>query len=911
MLPAVPAEPLNYAIIDEVDNILIDEARTPLIISAGLGRRSDDVPPSYAEGQTEHRPRRSLIDAATRSGEPGVYFEVKEKERTCHLTDEGIREAEELAGVESFYTAGNMEWPHLIDNALKAHHLYQRDSDYMVDARPENGEMASSSSTSSPAGSMIGRQWSDGLHQAVEAKHAATACKIKEETQTLATITLQNFFKLYKKLAGMTGTAMTEANEFWKIYKLDVIAIPTNRPLIRVNHADVVYRTEKEKWDAVVDEIERGPRDRPADPGRHHGRGQVARSSPSMLKRARHQARAAQRQAGERGREAEIVAQAGRIGGGHHRHEHGRPRHRHHPRRQPRDAWPGPSLKRQVRRRPASTCPRTTWKATVDEIEAKEKMKEEGRKVAEMGGLHIVGTERHEAAPDRQPAPRPGRPAGRPRLQPVLPVAQDDLMRIFAGEWVANVLTRLGMEEGEAIESRMVRRRIEAAQKKVEERNFDIRKNLLEYDEVMDHQRKRVYGFRQEILDGAQLARPMILDMIDEQIDAAVDRFLDDDYGAGELRRVRRQPARASSSRRATSARTTSTRPSRSARDKAIRHVPTVDPGGDRREPRPRTRTRRSGTGRSWPGRSNAAYGLKTRRTGPEEDRPRRTWPSTSLDQAEKAGRRRGPDRGQAVPRPRLGRRVAVRLGAGRSSGIKLTAEELAGQGRGRGQGAASCEQVRGAVPPEGRRVPGPGGDEPFMAEKATGGGRPAAVQPARGCTLGPDPASPDVRAERPDRGGLPHRVAGQAARDAAGDQPPRRTRRPTRPRSTPSWTRPFSGTRAAEAEDAKELADWIEADARGRRRPGEADRQAGRDGPARSLWNAFDDRYRPEMHRMERSLVLDQLDRTWKNHLLTMDHLRIGRRPAGLRPGGPEDGVQAGGHEGVRRRCGRACTTG
>src|SRR5262249_14459428 len=187
--------------------------------------------------------------------EPGRFYEVKEKEHTCHLTDEGVRKAEELASVESFYTAGNMEWPHLIDNGLKAHNLYKRDKQYAVMRHPETHEMSIIIIDEFTGRLMIGRQWSDGLHQAVEAKHARDGVQIKQETQTLATITLQNFFKLYNKLAGMTGTAMTEANEFWKIYHLDVTATPTNKPLVRKNFSDFVYRYEKEKWDAVVEEV--------------------------------------------------------------------------------------------------------------------------------------------------------------------------------------------------------------------------------------------------------------------------------------------------------------------------------------------------------------------------------------------------------------------------------------------------------------------------------------------------------------------------------------------------------------------------------------------------------------------------------------------------------------------------------
>ena len=238
---------LNYAIIDEVDNILIDEARTPLIIS---GQAFSDVR-RYTKANEV-----AVQLTELQKGEANKYYEIKEKEHTCHLTDEGIRKAEELAGVESFYTAGNMEWPHLIDNALKAHHLYKKDKKYAVMRHPETNDLSIIIIDEFTGRLMIGRQWSDGLHQAVEAKHAREGVKIKEETQTLATVTLQNFFKLYKKLAGMTGTAQTEADEFWKIYKLEVISIPTNKPLIRVNHPDMIYRSEKEKWTAAVDEIE-------------------------------------------------------------------------------------------------------------------------------------------------------------------------------------------------------------------------------------------------------------------------------------------------------------------------------------------------------------------------------------------------------------------------------------------------------------------------------------------------------------------------------------------------------------------------------------------------------------------------------------------------------------------------------
>src|SRR5438067_9088138 len=295
---------LNFAIIDEVDNILIDEARTPLIISG----------PAF----TDIRRYAQSNDIAVQLGElqkrePGLYFEVKEKEHTCHLTDDGIHKAEELAGVESFYTAGNMDWPHMIDNALKAQHLYKKDKNYVVMRHPETNEMSIIIVDEFTGRLMIGRQWSDGLHQAVEAKHAREGVKIKEETQTLATITLQNYFRMYKKLAGMTGTAMTEANEFWKIYKLDVIAIPTNMVMRRVNSPDLVYRTDKEKWDAIMKELEEIH-----NSGRPIlvGTTDVAKSEKlaALLKRRGIKFELLNAKPENVAREADIVAQAGRKG---------------------------------------------------------------------------------------------------------------------------------------------------------------------------------------------------------------------------------------------------------------------------------------------------------------------------------------------------------------------------------------------------------------------------------------------------------------------------------------------------------------------------------------------------------------------------------------------------------------------
>ncbi|MCC6491646.1 MAG: SEC-C domain-containing protein, partial [Pirellulales bacterium] len=415
---------------------------------------------------------------------------------------------------------------------------------------------------------MEGRQWSDGLHQAVEAKEGV---QVKEENQTLATITLQNFFKLYRKICGMTGTALTEAGEFWKIYKLDVVGVPPNKPLQRLEHPDVIYRTEREKYIAIAEEIERLnrhttvelkngeyfigklkgedqgavtleldetrkietiSRDRIAriqSPGRPILVGTVSiekseRLSNLLDKRGvKHEVLNAKHHK----REAEIVAQAGRLGAvtiatnmagrGTDIILGGNPETM---------AWAQLQDKYPTR----LEVPKDEWETLVTQIERREKMKEEGQQVKTLGGLHIVGTERHESRRiDLQLRGRCGR-QGDPGSSRFYLSLEDDLMRIFAGEWVKNVLTRLGMQEGEAIESRMVSRRIEGAQKKGEERNFEIRKNLLEYDEVMDEQRKRVYGYRQRILDGDN-CRDLVVQMIADQVNQAMLVFLDSDYG--------------------------------------------------------------------------------------------------------------------------------------------------------------------------------------------------------------------------------------------------------------------------------------------------------------------------------------------------------------------------------------------
>jgi preprotein translocase subunit SecA len=539
--------PLNYAVIDEVDNILIDEARTPLIIS---GPAYND-PRKYAEA-----------DRIARQLKKDTHFTVDEKGHSAHLTDDGVREAEKLAGVESFYTAGNMDWPHLIDNSLKAHHLYKRDVNYVV----KEGRVIIVDEFTGRL--MEGRQWSDGLHQAVEAKEGV---KIKEETQTLATITLQNFFKLYKKLSGMTGTAMTEAGEFWKIYQLDVVAIPTNKPLQRVESADLIYRSEPEKYAAMAEEIEQlnkwdtlyltddtllrgtitGETDESVDitpegkknketvsknkVGDVQRRGRPILVGTVSIEKSERLAALLDRRgikhevlnAKQHKREAEIVAQAGRKGAvtiatnmagrGTDIVLGGNPETM---------AWALLQDTYETR----LDVPDEEWDALVEKIRTDEDMQAQGDEIRDLGGLHIIGTERHEARRiDLQLRGRSGR-QGDPGSSRFYLSLEDDLMRIFAGEWVRNVLTRLGMKEGEAIESKMVSRRIEGAQKKVEERNFEVRKNLLEYDEVMDEQRKRVYGYRQNILDGAN-CRDLILEMIDDQIERQLDEYLEPEFG--------------------------------------------------------------------------------------------------------------------------------------------------------------------------------------------------------------------------------------------------------------------------------------------------------------------------------------------------------------------------------------------
>ncbi|MBL8800141.1 MAG: preprotein translocase subunit SecA, partial [Planctomycetia bacterium] len=846
---------LNFAIIDEVDNILIDEARTPLIISGqafgDLKRfaRANEIALQLGELQKQH---------------PGRYFEIKEKEHTCHLTDEGIREAEKLANVESFYTAGNMEWPHLIDNALKAHYLYKRDKQYAVMRHPETNEMSIIIIDEFTGRLMVGRQWSDGLHQAVEAKHGKDGVQIKQETQTLATITIQNFFKLYKKLAGMTGTAMTEANEFWKIYKLDVIAVPTNKPLVRKNYQDVIFRTEKEKWKAVIDEVvEVHNEGRPMLIGTVDVDKSLKLSE--MLKRRGIKHELLNALPEHAAREAEIVAQAGRIGAvtiatnmagrGTDIILGGNPETL---------AWS--KLKDKYATR--LDVPEEEWKALVDEIEQKEKMKEEGRKVAKLGGMHIIGTERHEARRiDNQLRGRAGR-QGDPGSGRFYLCLEDDLMRIFGGEWVKNVLTRLGMEDGQAIESRMVSRRIQAAQKKREEYNFDIRKNLLEYDEVMDHQRKEIYGYRQKILNGSN-CKLLLLDMIEEQIGQAVDRFLADDYGPSSFAEFAANrlgvECEAADFRRSNFEEADQT-----ARDKASRMIPTqIQEALDEN-----LSEDVESSDWNWQAMAesvNRRWGLKFNERELKKI-GRDNLAGKLIEAAEKALAATDLSGGKVFLQADWGKQSLVdwvRL----KFGLNVHVEDLAKKDEGAIKDLL-CDQVLEAYRQKEIELPVKAGMARFMSEQ----------KPQFGSMQ-----------QRYDRDGLYHWAKqrfGAAAASLSEEEFRTQSRLKLQERLTEvskhyfpkvrqeeidvKLEDAFQGTRLSESGDAKELVDWAKSALEIEVDPAELTGVT-REQARQVLWNAFDNRYRPEMRGVERGLLLNRVDMAWKNHLYTMDHLRAG----------------------------------
>jgi len=502
----------NFAIVDEVDSILIDEARTPLIISGASEESTDKyykvnrIIPKLEKGEE--------ID--TQPGEPKIMtgdFVVDEKHRNCTVTDVGWEKVEKLLGIGNIADPENWPLKHHVETAVKAHALYRKDVEYVV----KDGEVLIVDEFTGRL--MPGRRWSDGLHQAIEAKENV---KIERENQTLATITFQNYFRMYKKLAGMTGTAETEAAEFDKIYRLEVIVIPTNRTLLRKENPDIVYRTEKEKYFAAADEIQR-----------LHDSGQPVLVGTTSIEKSERLSDLLNKKglkqhvvlnAKFHEREAEIVAQAGRKGavtiatnmagrgtdillGGN-------------PEFMAKQECVKKGIAQPIRaaqgkiEAEVDDRNRTVWYYAGNEYAVptdqwneiftryKADTDQEHREVIEAGGLHIFGTERHEARRiDNQLRGRAGR-QGDPGSSRFYLSLEDDLMRIFAKEWVSNLLQRLGMEEGVPIESRMITRRIEAAQKAVEGQNFEARKHLLEYDDVMNKQREAVYGLRRRLLEG-------------------------------------------------------------------------------------------------------------------------------------------------------------------------------------------------------------------------------------------------------------------------------------------------------------------------------------------------------------------------------------------------------------------------
>jgi preprotein translocase subunit SecA len=497
----------NFSIVDEVDSILVDEARTPLIISGPSEESTDKY--YKANKVIPHLIRGEVIEGK----EPGEKYTtgdytVDEKHRSCALTEEGVLKVERLLGIGNMYEPQNVEWNHHIQQSLKAHVIFQNDKDYVV----KDGEVIIVDEFTGRL--MPGRRWSDGLHQSVEAKEGV---KIEKENQTLATITFQNYFRMYNKLAGMTGTAETEAAEFQKIYKLDVTVIPTNRSMIRIENQDVVFRTEDEKFRNAAKEIkEFNERGQPVLVGTIS----VEKSErlAALLKKmgVKHEVLNAKNHE----REAMIVAQAGRKGavtvstnmagrgtdillGGN-----------------------AEAMARDILRKQGKDAEREEFKADWDQTlaEVKAECLVEHDEVVNLGGLHIVGTERHDSRRiDNQLRGRAGR-QGDPGSSRFFLSLQDDLLRIFGGERMQNLMLRLGMEEDVPIESGLITKRIAAAQKAVEAQNFEARKHLLEYDDVMNKQRKAVYSMRRQLLEGVdqkervmEMTRGVIGGMVDQR----------------------------------------------------------------------------------------------------------------------------------------------------------------------------------------------------------------------------------------------------------------------------------------------------------------------------------------------------------------------------------------------------------
>ncbi|MCH8209982.1 MAG: preprotein translocase subunit SecA [Planctomycetes bacterium] len=615
----------DFAVVDEVDSTLIDEARTPLIISGLahdyaprydmadklacdlLGKQKEWnaadqkvhsclVERSGLEGDIRNARDKSKIaslkerlESANRRlpeleaarDEHTQFYELELDKKKATITHDGITEAQRVAGVGSFYVGENIDIPHLLEQAIRAHTVYQRDRDYVV-APDEKGELTIVIVDQNTGRKMIGRQWSDGLHQAIEAKESVP---IKQETQTMATITIQNFFKLYDRLAGMTGTADTEATEFHEIYKLDVIVIPTNVPVIRVDYNDVVFLATKDKWEAIVDEIKTFH-----DVGRPILVGTTSVENSEMLSEMltrKHNIKHEVLNAKQHEREAEIIAGAGELGAvmiatnmagrgtdivlGKFAPEQ---LIDHWKRRSicPKDVnadMPQDEIVAAVYRQLATKelgltkidvremsddeirmallrkwavdlCWLSESKvASMTEAQLLARLDESGgsllhrlrlfKDIENVGGLHVIATERHESRRiDNQLRGRCGRQGDKGSSRFFLSL-EDDLMKMFAGKTTLTVLSKLGMKEGDAIEHPMLTKSVGRAQRKVEERNFLIRKNILEYDEPMDVQRGFFYGLRQDILEG-RAVKDLIFQFIDDSVEDAVYTFLDRNY---------------------------------------------------------------------------------------------------------------------------------------------------------------------------------------------------------------------------------------------------------------------------------------------------------------------------------------------------------------------------------------------
>ncbi len=465
-----------YAIVDEVDSILIDEARTPLIISG----------PAQKSTRLYHDVNR-IIPRLKKD----LHYTVDEESRTANLTDEGVAACEKMLHVDNLYDPRYLELLHHVNQALRAHTLFKRDVDYIV----KNGEVVIVDEFTGRL--MPGRRYSEGLHQALEAKEGL---RVKSENQTLATITFQNYFRMYEKLAGMTGTADTEAEEFHKIYDLEVLVIPTHKPMIRIDHPDVVYRTEREKFTAVVEEIKDC-----------HRRGQPVLVGTVSIEKSEQLSKMLKRRkvphhvlnAKHHAKEAAIVAQAGRKGAvtistnmagrGTDIVLGGNPEFLA---RQEFDPQEDPEAYAAAVRRYQAVCD------------------QERQEVLAAGGLHIIGTERHESRRiDNQLRGRSGR-QGDPGSSRFYLSLEDDLLRLFGSDRISGLMSKLGMEEGEPIEHKLVSRAIENAQRKVESRNFQIRKQLLEYDDVLNKQREVIYQQRRKALSGEGV-HEAVLEMID------------------------------------------------------------------------------------------------------------------------------------------------------------------------------------------------------------------------------------------------------------------------------------------------------------------------------------------------------------------------------------------------------------